>query len=127
VPRAGLGPVTVEATVVAPGLYVYPSSLVEQPSRPADQWRIAHHSGRMIAHFPSEGRAVGAAGAIAPYANWRLGEGELVAAAEDGDIDLHTLGAVVDAYAGVLVRRRLILPTDFVHLVDQDPARSAHV
>lgn len=127
IPYTDRDPITVQAREVAAGLFVYPSSLVEQPSGPADQWRIAHHSGRMIAHFPSEGQAVGAADAIAPYADWRLGEGELLPAAESGDLDLYTLMAVVDAYGGVLVRRRVILPSDVVHLVDLAPGGSTDV
>lgn len=117
VPREGQDPVTVDARVIAPGLYIHPTAPVEDGS-PSDRWRITHHSGRLIAHFPSEGQAVRAGGVIKHFADWELSDDELHTAAQDGDIDLYVLGEVIDAHGGTLVRQRVILDTDIVRALD---------
>lgn len=116
IPRDGMAPATVDAQPVTPGLYIHPTTPVEDAS-PVDQWRLAHHSGRMIACFPTARQAWKAGRAVAQFTDWTLGEDELLARAQSREINLYDLGDIIDDHGGVLVRQRVLLGDDVIRYV----------
>lgn len=101
-PRSALGPVTVEAQPVAPGLYIHPTSGADN-FRPSDQWRLAHHSGLSIGAFPCEELAREAGEDVADLADWTCAAEQLTV---PGVVDLDELGARILWAGGVLLRRK---------------------
>jgi len=67
--QAALGPETVQAQPATPGLYVYqiPDNVdIEAPCR----WRIGHHSGLLLAAYPTSEAAHLGAAELADWADW---------------------------------------------------------
>jgi hypothetical protein len=111
VPSSITDPVTVEAQLVAPGLYIHPT-IDQHDDRPYDQWRLAHHSGRAIGKFPSEKQARGAGFIAAQLTDWTRGADEIVALTETGEIDLLDLADLIHDHGGVLLRRSDTAPAN---------------
>lgn len=109
VPQSGAAPVTVEAQLVAPGLFIHPTPEENRPL--ADQWRLTHHSGRLIGYFPTETQARQAGFIAAQLADWTRSVDELVSLANTGEVDLYQLSDIVRDCGGVFLRRRDTAPT----------------
>ncbi|MFF2630885.1 hypothetical protein ACFVUN_34620 [Kitasatospora griseola] len=67
------GPRTVHAESPAPGLYLYPNPADVDRGAPC-RWRIGHHSGRLVAAFPTRDTALRGADAIADWTDWALSD-----------------------------------------------------
>ena len=102
VPRSALGPITVDAHPVTPGLYIHPTSGSDN-YRPCDQWRLAHHSGRAVGAFPTEEQARQAGADVADLADWTRSREEI---AEPGAVDLWELSERLLLAGGILLRNK---------------------
>lgn len=83
--HAAATPVTVDADTVAPGL------LVHRWPDPTHPWRIAHHSGLVIAHAPDWAAARTGAALIAPLADWTRSPGELATGPGPDQVEVQEL------------------------------------
>ncbi|MGW5582824.1 hypothetical protein [Streptomyces sp. NPDC003857] len=75
---------TVDAVQPVPGLYVY--QLPEHLRHPHFPWLIGHSSGRCIAAFESQARALCGVELIADFTDWTRTAAELIAAVDAYDL-----------------------------------------
>ncbi|WP_228184136.1 hypothetical protein [Streptomyces anulatus] len=80
--------ISVSAVEPVPGLHVYelPAGHREEGDGVANPWRLGHHSGRVLAAFPSEDDALRAAREVADLADWTR-PAEDLRTNEDLDLD----------------------------------------
>lgn len=81
------GTISLAAVEPVPGLHVYelPVEHREEGDGVSNPWRLGHHSGRVLAAFPSEDDALRAAREVADLADWTRPAEDL---STNGDLDL---------------------------------------
>jgi hypothetical protein len=67
--QAALGPETVQAQPATPGLYVYEIPANVDRDAPC-RWRLGHHSGLLLAAYPTAEDAHQGAAAVADWTDW---------------------------------------------------------